>query len=274
MSTGRLWGIFGKPWIDLEPLLELGALARVDRELSLGLARVEPEFTGGTLKWMGVVAPWAREDEYRDAMDVIRAFDREEFVDFVSLGPSPGAFDPDARERYEFGDETDHPFTAAQQRWLSFRHGVYFPWKVCYHLLENDRWDDKHRGEGKAFTPEAREVFPRTVALIESLPFTEVGRCVLFGLQPNDHAPLHRDTEPGAARQLAQSIAIAPRGDKRFFLQYAPDAPPEVITARAYWFNDMDYHGVLPDPHFRYSIRVDGVFDPAFARAVERHARR
>jgi hypothetical protein len=35
----------------------------------------------------------------------------------------------------------------------------------------------------------------------------------------------------------------------------------------------MDYHGVLPDPWFRYSVRVDGVFTPAFARAIERHAR-
>jgi Rieske 2Fe-2S family protein len=31
----------------------------------------------------------------------------------------------------------------------------------------------------------------------------------------------------------------------------------------------MDYHGVLPDPYFRYSIRIDGVFDPTFLRELE-----
>ena len=39
---------------------------------------------------------------------------------------------------------------------------------------------------------------------------------------------------------------------------------PLVVDTRAYWFNDMDYHGVLADPFFRYSIRVDGVFAPGF----------
>ncbi len=39
-----------------------------------------------------------------------------------------------------------------------------------------------------------------------------------------------------------------------------------------YWFNDMDWHGVEPDPFFRYSIRVDGVFEPGFLARVRRHA--
>ena len=99
------------------------------------------------------------------------------------------------------------------------RHHVYFPWKVCYHLLENDRWEDKHSGAGKGFGDEAREVFPETVRYLEALPFTEIGRAVIFGLEPNDHAPLHRDTEPGQALAIAQSISLCPRGDKRFFLQ-------------------------------------------------------
>jgi Rieske 2Fe-2S family protein len=36
----------------------------------------------------------------------------------------------------------------------------------------------------------------------------------------------------------------------------------------------MDYHGVLPDPYFRYSIRIDGVFERAFVRDLEKRARR
>jgi Rieske 2Fe-2S family protein len=46
-----------------------------------------------------------------------------------------------------------------------------------------------------------------------------------------------------------------------------------VVDRPIYWFNDMDYHGVLADPFFRYSLRVDGVFDRDFVRALERLAR-
>jgi Rieske 2Fe-2S family protein len=263
-----VWGIFGRPFLDLAGALDLGPLDAIDAEVARGLAHVETGYTGGTLKWMGVVAPWAMHDQYLDAMHVIEALPDAELASFLSLADDPTRFRVEDRTRYRFGDETDHPFNAAQQRWLAYRHGVYFPWKVCYHLLENERWEDKHSGEGKRFGDEAREVFPETVRYLESLPFSEIGRAVIFGLQPNDHAPLHRDSEPGQALQVAQSISLCPRANKRFFLQNEPAAEPLVVDARAYWFNDMDYHGVLADPHFRYSIRVDGVFSPGFVEKL------
>jgi hypothetical protein len=271
---GRLCGIWGRPWIDLGSVLDTACFDALDREITAGLARVDAGYTGGTLKWMGVTAPWIADDGYRDAMEAVRAMTRDEFRDFIALGDDGvSALDPDRRGEYVFGDETDRPFSRAQERLLAYRHGVYFPWKVCYHLLENDRWEDKHHGAGKDFGDEARAVFPATVAYVRSLPFREIGRCVVFGLEPNDHAPLHRDTEPGAALQVAQSVSFAPRAGKRFYLQNAEDAPPAVIDARIYWFNDMDYHGVLPDPCFRYSVRVDGVFEPAWVRDLERRVR-
>jgi hypothetical protein len=45
-----------------------------------------------------------------------------------------------------------------------------------------------------------------------------------------------------------------------------------VATSQAYWFNDADYHGVLSDPFFRYSFRVDGTFTPAFLEMLQRAA--
>lgn len=266
----RLCGLFGHPYLNLEPHFDLSVLPRIDREITLGLSRVEPSYTGGTLKWMGVVAPWQRNDIYTDAMHAVEAMTLEEWTDFVSLAEDPSAFDPAKWREYKFGDETDHPFTRAQMELLKLRHGVYFPWKVCYHLLENDRWDDKHSGEGKSFSEEAREVFPQTVAFIESLPFEEIGRVVLFGLEANDHAPYHRDSEPGRSEAIAQSISFCPRGNKRFALRTSADGEPLVIASRMYWFNDMDWHGVEADPYFRYSIRVDGRFDPAFLRSIGR----
>jgi hypothetical protein len=265
-----LWGLFGRPYLDLGGVIDLSPLDGLDAEISRGLAEVPSRYTGGTLKWMGVVAPWALGDDgYRDAMHVIERLPDEELEVFFSLADDPSVLRMEDRAGYRFGDETDHPFTRGQERWLAYRHGVYFPWKVCYHLLENDRWEDKHSGAGKSFGGEAREAFPETVRFLEALPFTEIGRAVIFGLEPNDHAPPHRDSEPGAALQVAQSISLCPRADKRFYLQNDERDPPLVVEARAYWFNDMDYHGVLPDPRFRYSVRVDGTFRPGFVEMLQ-----
>ncbi len=278
-STRRHCGIFGKPYADLSKLIDTSRFEALHHEITRGLAVVETGYTGGSLEWMGVCAPWVARDPYRDAMHCIRGMSKEELAELVRLGDDAER-DPidEGDPQAAYGDETDRPFSRAQMRFLEQRYGVYFPWKVCYHLLENDRWEDKHSGEGKGFSSEARQVFPETVAFIESLPFVEIGRVVVFGLLANDHAPAHRDSEPGKALAIAQSISFEPsRGapaakgrHKRFFL-VTPDGASEVIVdAPVYWFNDMDWHGVHADPFFRYSVRVDGVFEHAFLERLRR----
>lgn len=264
----RLCGIFGRPYADLSTLLDTSELPAIDEEILCALPRLETSYTGGSLKWMGVTAPWVTSDPYVDYMTVIKGFSKEELVRFVSYGEAPADFDPEKADEYAFGDETDHPLSRGQMLYLKYRYGVYFPWKVCYHLLENDRWEDKHSGEGKDYTDEAKQMLPRTVAFIESLPFEEIGRVVLFGIEANDHAPAHRDSEPGKALSIAQSISFDPRGNKRFYVCDPTGGNKTIVDAPIYWFNDMDYHGVEPDPFFRYSIRVDGVFAPGFVDRI------
>lgn len=280
-TASRLCGIFGRPYADLSELLDTSGFDEIHREITRGLALVDTSYTGGTLKWMGVCAPWVATDTHRDAMHAIQAMSRDEIAELVALGdddaPSLDPGDP----HLTFGDETDRPFTIAQQRFLEQRHGVYFPWKVCYHLLENDKWEDKHSGEGKDFSDEARELFPKTVAFVESLPFVEIGRVVVFGLLANDHAPAHRDSEPGKALGIAQSISFEPsRGalgaadrHKRFYLASPDGSHREEVEAPIYWFNDMDWHGVHADPYFRYSVRVDGALEPEFLDRIRRQMR-
>lgn len=281
-AGSRHCGIFGRPYADLSNLVDTSGFAAMHDEITRGLSRVETSYTGGSLKWMGVTAPWVTPDPYRDYMQVIRELPRDEVAELIALGDTdPSEFDLDRPETIALGDETDHPLTRAQMLFLKMRHGVYFPWKVCYHLLENDRWEDKHSGDGKDFSEEARRVFPNTVAFIESLPFTEIGRVVIFGIEGNDHAPAHRDSEPGKTLALAQSISfepsrLAPRAGerhKRFYVTSPDGSNQIVVDAPVYWFNDMDWHGVLADPYFRYSIRVDGAFEPEFLAAIRREAR-
>lgn len=262
----RLCGIFGRPYVDLSSIVDTSDFPSLHEEIVCALPRLETSYTGGSLKWMGVTAPWVNRDPYVDCMRVISAMSPEELATFVGYGDAPAHFDPTLK--YEFGDETDHPLSKQQMLYLKYRYGVYFPWKVCYHLLENDRWEDKHSGADKDFAAEARALLPRTVAFIESLPFTEIGRAVLFGIEANDHAPAHRDSEPGKALTIAQSISFAPHAGKRFYVCDSEGGNKTIVDTPIYWFNDADYHGVEADPFFRYSIRVDGVFDPAFVEEM------
>ena len=268
LPLGKLCGIGGRPYVDLSPFLDISPFADIDDEIMLALPRLDVSYTGGSLKWMNVVAPWVMDDGYVDYGHVLEGFSPEEYARFVSLADDPASFPLDRQRETRFGDETDHPLTKAQMLYLKYKHGVYFPWKVCYHLLENDRWEDKHHGAGKDFGQEARRALPKTVAFVRSLPFREIGRVVLFGIEANDHAPAHRDSVPGKDVAIAQSISFDPRGNKGFYLCDAEQGSVTPVTAPIYWFNDMDYHGVRAAPFFRYSVRVDGVFEQEFARKV------
>lgn len=266
----EFWGIWGHPFVDLTSHVDADALAAIDDEITLGLVDVTPAPTGGSLKWMGVTAPSATADPYVDYMHVIEKLTADELRELVALADDPSVFRDRDLTKMRFGDETDHPLNLAQARFLTYRHRVYFPWDVSFHFLENHRWEDKNSGAGKTWSGEAEEIFPETVRFLRGLPFREVGRCLLFGLRANQHAPLHRDAEPGQTESLGHAMSLCPRGDKRFYLATPDESRLEIVTQRAYWFNDMDWHGVLPDPFFRYSVRIDGVFHPAFLRDLRR----
>jgi Rieske 2Fe-2S family protein len=81
---------------------------------------------------------------------------------------------------------------------------------------------------------------------------------------------MHRDSEPGKTLTVPHSISLDPRGNKRFVLTDPQRERLVPVESRAYWFNDMDYHGVEADPFFRYSIRVDGVFDSKWLSGLRR----
>jgi hypothetical protein len=146
------------------------------------------------------------------------------------------------------------------------RHGVYFPWKVYAELIPNERWEDKASAEGKRFTRRAEALFPRTVAFVRSLPFAHVGRCNVMGLEAHDHGTVHRDGDTGAAPD--EFLTISPVPGKRLYVHDEERDACTVVAGHVVWFNDHDYHGVLADPFFRYSIRVDGAFTPGFRAAL------
>jgi hypothetical protein len=260
--------LLGRPFVDLGPYLDLEALAALDDEICVGLSGVAVEYTGGGHQSMGIVPPSIVADPRADYGHVIAGMARAEFARFVALSDTPAAFDLDRRDGYQFGEERPWPLSRRQMRFLEYRYGVYFPWKVFYELMPNLAWEERADAAGKAFTDEARRLFPHTVAFVERLPFQSVGRCNILGLQSHDHGTIHRDGEDETA--VGHFITLCPRADKRLFLWDEDRHARIPVHGRAYWFDDRNYHGVAADPFFRYSIRVDGVFDARFWARLRR----
>jgi len=272
----RVRGIFGRPFVDLSPHLDLAPLAEIHDEVCLGLAQLPVDYTGGSHRSMGIV-PASRQGEcHVDYGEAIRAMTDAEFATLCSLGDASGPeglLDPSRRHELELGEEREHPLSRRQMLWMKYQFGVYFPWKVYVELVPNRWWGEKSRGEGKTFTRQARAFFGKTVAWIERLPFTEIGRCTLMGLEANDHGTVHHDGDPNEERPPDHFVTFCPLGNKRVFLWDEEAATKTPVTSRAYWFNDQDDHGVDADPFFRYSIRVDGVFHDDFLRALREASR-
>lgn len=252
-------GVLGRPFIDLEPWLDLTALAAVHEEICIALAQLPTGYTGGSHRSMQIVAPSRAAEVGTDYGEVIAAFSDDEFAVFRSLADDPSLYTGDMRAR-SYGEEREVPLSRTQMLWLEAKHGVYFPWKVFYQLMPIDRWEDKDRLDGKRFTREAETFLPNTLRLLRSLPLRGIGRANILGLRSGDHGTVHRDGEAEAAP--AEFVMLCPAGNKELFVWDEDTRQEHVARSRAFWFNDADYHGVRPAPHFRYSLRVDGPFTP------------
>jgi hypothetical protein len=273
---GRVWpgirGLFGRAYIDLGRYLDLGELPAIHEEVCLALAQIPLDVTGGSHRSMGIMPPSRAAEAMIDYGEVIRAMSGAELAALRSLADDPRAWEGVDPESGDFGEERRVPLSRRQLAWLKVRFGVYFPWKGYVELIPNRSWGDKSSSAGKRFTRVAEAFFPRTIAFVRSLPFVEIGRCNVMGLEALDHGTVHRDGEPEEQGAPDHFVTFVPGGDKRVFLWDEAAREELAIEARAYWFNDFDYHGVSKAERFRYSIRVDGVFEPAFLSRIERDA--
>jgi hypothetical protein len=264
-------GVFGRPYLDLEPYLDLAALPAIDDEVCLALAEIPSAYTGGSHRSMEIMPPSRVAEALVDYGEVIASLSADAYATLRSLADDPSSF-PARAAGTSFGEERAHPLSRRQMLWLEYRHRVYFPWKIYVELIPNRTWEEKSSPDGKAFTRLARTFFPRTIAFVQSLPFAHVGRCNVMGLAAHDHGTVHRDGVPEDKPHVDHFITICPRGDKRLYLWSEAKQEKLPIRGRAYWFDDSDYHGVDADPFFRYSIRIDGVFRPDFLAKLETRA--
>jgi hypothetical protein len=264
---GALQGVFGRPFVALDDFFDLAPLDEIHEEICVGLAQMPTSYTGGSHRSMGIMPKGCEGEALVDYQEVIRGLDDAGFATFRRLADDPAAIDPAHRQDLQFGEEREVPLSTRQMLWLKMRHRVYFPWKVYAELIPNLRWEDKC-DPGKRFTRLAEALLPKTVAFVRRLPFVHVGRCNIMGLEAHDHGTVHRDGVPTPGSKPDTFLTFCPRADKRLFVMDESSGVRTLVEGRVVWFNDHDYHGVLADPFFRYSLRVDGPFTPEFEQAL------
>ena len=163
--SASLTGIGGRPWVDLEPLLDTSVFAELHEEICLGYAQVPVDYTGGSHRSMGIMPGLREEEALVDYGEVIRGLSEQAFETFRLLSDAPAAFSWSSREATTFGEERAVPLSRRQMIWLKVRHGVYFPWKGYVELMPNRRWEDKAEPDGKRFSRIATTFFPNLAPL-------------------------------------------------------------------------------------------------------------
>lgn len=115
--------------------------------------------------------------------------------------------------------------------------------------------------DGPAEVSELAALFPTLMAWIETLPFSQYGRVFLIFDDESSHEPIHRGPVP-----YQEFLWIRTNGDKRFFVHDETTGEDHDITSFVAWFDQSRFHGAgTPPPGaLHWSLRIDGVFTPAF----------
>jgi hypothetical protein len=146
----------------------------------------------------------------------------------------------------------------AMYKYAYFAMGAVIPWFFALYLKKND-FKAKTKDLGQ--WTESAKYFPNIVKYLDTLPFKTIGRVLFFTTYPNAGVVTHRDSI--VAEHQDHNINLFFSGGERSSFIWDEKKKEKVFLekgARSYFFNNRDYHGVDPEPVFRYTLRVDGTF--------------
>ena len=146
----------------------------------------------------------------------------------------------------------------AMYKYAYYALGAVIPWFFACYLKKND-FGKKTKDVGE-WTDNAK-YFPNVIKYLETLPFKEIGRVLFFTTYPKAGVAIHRDSI--VATHKDHNINLFFDGGWRPSFIWDEKKKEKVYLekgARSYFFNNRDYHGVDPEPVFRYTLRVDGTF--------------
>lgn len=232
-----LKGIHGKPYISLDSYLDVDRLASLHTDIAAGIARSAPR--------IGVVGPGLQEGQGKDIIAYTRYL-------YNTLPVS----DP-ARKHI---DLTGDPDLAWKFVYWAYG-GRNVGWTI--YLQIPDTYATKHHKSACRRSQNA-DYFPSLSRYVETLPFVEYGRIIIFLTEARAAGAIHSDVPPGIEQEPDEFIWMRTRTNKNFFILDSDTQQKHYITGHTAWFDTANYHGTDPGEDASFSIRVDGVFTDDF----------
>ena len=259
-------GIDGKPYIDLDPYLDIEGFKKLHPENCAGLALAKDYVKEGT--WM---APGF---DMRDSSYIMNwkpiYVAMQEYLALPNTHPIRVAGDP-----LYYNNLNNYENRNVFTRYLKNVLGANDPY-TYYFLWNEGDWNNRDAERYKA--PEAK-FFPGLVNWVENLVTTniisQIGRVMFFVCDHNGRAFEHRDIGAESFKDKHEYtphrnefIHIRPRTKRGFYI-WDPDTQNKVyINSHAAWWHDQDWHGGEESKEVEYSVRIDCVFTEDFRKKL------
>ena len=150
---------------------------------------------------------------------------------------------------------------------------AYDPYQFMFLKTEEGGWES--RFEEKQWTSDI-QYFPELKQWLENLITTNVfkylGRIIIFKAEHDCQMFMHRDLilpdETDYFPHRHEFIHLRPNLEKPFYIWDSDTDEKVLMTSRASWFNDQDWHSGGKTNKQTYSIRIDGPFTDEFRKRI------
>ncbi len=236
-------GKFGTPVIGLDDLFDTSQFQELHLEACMGLAQCR-EYGFGK-----VIGPYPPS---------LRNQNEATFPEDMLLNISK--YDPDGIHRKNLESMNDWE---TRYRYVSFAMGAVIPWFFTLYLRDCKNFFKKGTlsETQPEWTPQVK-FFPKLKKFLETqLPFESIGINLFLLLFSNGWGTFHLFLKLAAHKDhninffldgWRPSFVMNEKTNEKIFLPKGQ---------HTYFFNNRDYHGVDPEPRFRYTLRVDGTFN-------------
>jgi hypothetical protein len=260
-------GIGGKPYIDLDPYLDVEGFRNLHPEICKGFALARNYAKEGT--WM---TPGFKFDDMSYIINWKPIY--KAFAEFQSLPDN----DPIKVEGMKIfpQDFKDYEQRNIFTRYLKSAMGANDPY-IYYFLWEEGSWDERN---AERHPTEEQQYFPGVVRWVKKLVndgiIDQIGRVIFFHCDHNGHAFEHRDLDANNGvhddKQYSphnnEFIHIRYRTKRGFYIWDPESENKHYLNCNAAFWNDQDWHGGESSTEVEYGLRIDCKFTPEFRKML------
>jgi hypothetical protein len=138
-------------------------------------------------------------------------------------------------------------------------------WDYAIHLRNYSAYE--YRGKQSSWLPYAEKFLSETIALVQSLPFKEIGYCMILKFNKRYGTTPHRDSYFKNNNIHLLNIVLN-KNSVPFYTYDSLKKNKSYTPSWAFTFNELDLHGSDPEPETTYMLRVDGIYEDWLCREL------